>query len=287
MATHDLSQSGLSFLDHFSHFVRVDFSCKQIDDDRPHEFAEELRSQLPALCTGITSVSDRALILVLWPTLFTTCKADATISRDAYQDRGAFLLGIQGAQDLDSVKSSLQTWENDVRTSAFFTDYIPSPLLSTYFVQKSDLGHLIVDIWIWPQPATSQPTYYGIRAESVDSEEALTSFLPGAPSPGEAPSAASAAARSTSPGVKKLTPSSAILNRLKWDSAFVSRDFVVVYEDRHDGMMEQSVDDWTAESTEEHFIPGHKIRAIKRRDTGKVVWHREERIDLISGKSGR
>ncbi|OCL06370.1 hypothetical protein AOQ84DRAFT_276402, partial [Glonium stellatum] len=81
----------------------------------------------------------------------------------------------------------------------------------------------------------------------------------------------------------KLTPASAILNRLKWDSAFDVSDYNVVYEDRHDGLMEIGVDLWTMESTEEHFIPMHRIRSIKRKSTGQTVWHREERIDLISG----
>ena len=286
MAKSDLSGAGLSFLEAFSYYIRIDFSCKQLNPEAPHEFLEELQNHIPALCKDCTATPDGPT-LILWPTLFTTCKADAIISKDAHQDRGSFLVGIN-VTNLESINSVLRLWESNVKTSTFFVDYIPTPLVAVQLVRREELGRLIIDEWGFPVPQASSPLFFGHEnSDSGDEAEALSFFQHAASSAspkGETCTPVTAVTRSHSPGGKKLTPAASILNRLKWDAVFSSKDFIVIYEDRHDGFLEVPVDLWTTESTEEHFIPMHRIRAIKRRSTGQIVWHREERIDLISSE---
>jgi uncharacterized protein (UPF0248 family) len=288
MAGTNNSQMPLSFLNNFTHYVRIDFSCRHIDDENPHEFTQALQQQAQTLCKAIVSGGDQHTKVYSWPTLFTTCQADAVISRNAHQDRGAFLLGLQAHGSNEDIVQALQSWEDDVKTSAIFIDYIPVPSLTTHLVRKQDLGRLVVDRWVYPELQEHQITVFSSTGTSHE-DHGITNVTTSQSMTSRAGSsvAVAAARRSPSPG-KKLTPASAILNRLKWDEAFDSNDFIVVYEDRHVGLMESPIDAWTTESTEETFIPMHRVRAVKKRSTSMVVWHREERIDMInSGGGGR
>ncbi|KIW09462.1 uncharacterized protein PV09_00342 [Verruconis gallopava] len=285
MAAPDTRDRLNAFLERFETFVRVDFSCKQLDDENPHQFADTIRQQTQALCETIVSKAGGTAEVWLWPTLLTTCEADASISRQAGQDRGTYLLGIRGDLERDSVEGLLHSWRADVRMSTVFVDYLPAPCLSTHLVAKEDLGLLAVDIWMCPQLLDGQIMILS-ASHNAREDTGIAHAVTGKPAPVRAGSSAAEAAarRSPSPGTKKLTPAAAILNRLKWDHAFDSTDYVVVYEDRHEGLMESPVDSWTTESTEETFVPMHRIRSIKRKSTGMIVWHREERIDLISSR---
>jgi uncharacterized protein (UPF0248 family) len=279
MATSEVSSTSASFLNRFLHYIRIDFSCKQLDEENPHELAQALRQQSQTLCKALTSREGSSIAIHIFPTLLTTCEADAVISHDAGQDRGTILLGLEGIIDQEAISETLREWQDDVRTSTLFIDYIPVPSLTSRLVRKEDLGHLIVDHWIYPWLHDEQIMIYS-KTGIAHQDHSITS--PPIASKAGSSVAAAAACRSPFPGMKKLTPISAILNRLRWDDAFDSKDFVVVYEDRHAGLMESPVASWTTESTEETFIPMHRIRAVAKKSTGMTVWHREERIDLIS-----
>ncbi|KAL4809307.1 hypothetical protein BDV18DRAFT_131748 [Aspergillus unguis] len=87
------------------------------------------------------------------------------------------------------------------------------------------------------------------------------------------------------PVENRLRPAADILNRLIWDDKYDSTDFVIGYEDRFEGRLEASVDSWKRESTDEEFIPQHRILYIKRKSDWEIVWDRRRRIDKIF-KSG-
>lgn len=272
-----------TFLNSSTHFVRVDFSCKQVDEEHPHEIAQELLQGLQTLCRTIATSKDDAnseIHTQLWPTILTTCKADAVISKEAHQDRGSFLIGLHGEIDNEAMLEVLRAWQVDMWSTTLFIDYIPVPALAVLLVRREDLGQIMVDSWTYPE-LLQQPinifTPTEIYQETIEAAKPPTTRKKS----GNAVAAATTE-RSRSPG-KKLTPAFAILNRLKWDGAFKSSDYIVVYEDRHAGLMERQVDAWGTESTEETFIPLHRVRSVKKKSTGMVVWHREERIDLISG----
>ncbi|OTA93706.1 hypothetical protein M434DRAFT_21305 [Hypoxylon sp. CO27-5] len=81
----------------------------------------------------------------------------------------------------------------------------------------------------------------------------------------------------------KFRSASDVLNRLRWDQALDSSDYIVGYEDRFSGVMERSVDSWKSETTHEEFIPEHRIVYFKRKSDGVIVWDKEERRDEIFG----
>jgi uncharacterized protein (UPF0248 family) len=80
----------------------------------------------------------------------------------------------------------------------------------------------------------------------------------------------------------KLRPVMDILNRLKWDQSFNVDNFVVVYRDRHSGMLEKPVKDWVIEKTEKDWIPQDRIWGVKRVSDKVMVWDRAARKDLIN-----
>jgi MJ1316 RNA cyclic group end recognition domain len=70
----------------------------------------------------------------------------------------------------------------------------------------------------------------------------------------------------------------------------------VGYLDRFGGIQELPVSDWIRESTDEEWIPQHRIRYFKKvvaaagggideDKEDEVVWHRDERIDKVFGST--
>ncbi len=74
-----------------------------------------------------------------------------------------------------------------------------------------------------------------------------------------------------------------VLDRIRWDHDMPCEDFVIGYLERFDGIKEMALSLWLDESTEEDFIPQHRIKYFKKAGTGEVVWDRDGRIDKIFG----
>ncbi|KAJ5725094.1 uncharacterized protein N7483_006451 [Penicillium malachiteum] len=77
-----------------------------------------------------------------------------------------------------------------------------------------------------------------------------------------------------------------IINHIIWDESFNPDNYVIVFLDRFEGELELSFAGWKKESTDEEFIPQHRVLYI-RHINGDVVWDRRRRIDTIfnSGNS--
>ncbi|RMZ77144.1 hypothetical protein DV737_g4484, partial [Chaetothyriales sp. CBS 132003] len=76
-----------------------------------------------------------------------------------------------------------------------------------------------------------------------------------------------------------------ILNRLRWaDDADISQ-YQVGYLDRFGGCLERSALSWISDSTDEEWIPQHRIRYFKKVAAGveEIVWDRDKRIDKVFG----
>lgn len=264
-------------------FVRIDFSCKQVDEEDPHEVAKALQKGTTSLCESIVTSTDKEAEVEaqLWPTFLTTCKADAIISHDAKQDRSTILIALRGMLSREHLLRTMKVWETDMRSTALFIDYIPTPTLAVLLVDREDLGQLVVDIWTGPELGSN-----AITAFTSTSTSSIPIHLdaPAARLSGAGSTVATVTIQSCPSPIRKLTPALSILHRLRWDNAFDRKEFVVVYEDRHDGLMESPVECWVTDSTDDSFVPMHRIRAVKKKSTGQVVWHRLQRIDLISGE---
>ncbi|KAL8706931.1 MAG: hypothetical protein Q9201_000091 [Fulgogasparrea decipioides] len=86
-----------------------------------------------------------------------------------------------------------------------------------------------------------------------------------------------------------LRPAQDVMNRIRHDPELKVSEYVVGYKDRHVGIMEKAVENWSVEGVEEEeFIPLHRIEYFRRTTDDHIVWHREQRIDEIfrSGVSG-
>lgn len=81
----------------------------------------------------------------------------------------------------------------------------------------------------------------------------------------------------------KLRPALDVLNRLRYDPDLDDEDHVVGYRDRHDGVQELCASLWKSDTTDEEFIPQHRIKYFKRKSDKVVVWDRFMRLDLIFG----
>ncbi|CAI7666491.1 unnamed protein product [Penicillium pancosmium] len=87
-------------------------------------------------------------------------------------------------------------------------------------------------------------------------------------------------------GENRLRPAGDIINRITWDSNFDRNDYIIGFVDRFEGQLEVTMDSWKKESTDEEFIPQHRVLYI-RHANGDIVWDRRRRIDKIfnSGNS--
>lgn len=79
-----------------------------------------------------------------------------------------------------------------------------------------------------------------------------------------------------------LRPAQDVMNRIRHDEDLRVSDYVVGYRDRHVGIMEKAVENWSFDGVEEEeFIPLHRVVYFKRISDGHIVWHRENRVDEI------
>ncbi|KAF2138294.1 uncharacterized protein K452DRAFT_311656 [Aplosporella prunicola CBS 121167] len=82
----------------------------------------------------------------------------------------------------------------------------------------------------------------------------------------------------------KLRPAADILDRLRWDAALGgAAAYTVGYHDRFDGIVEISLDAWRTDSTDDDFIPLHRVSYVKRKRDDHIVWWREGRRDELFG----
>ena len=84
---------------------------------------------------------------------------------------------------------------------------------------------------------------------------------------------------STAPTGRFRTAAEAI-SRLRHDPAHAAVEYDLGYEDRFDGLVWMGLENWGRWATEdESFVAEHRVRVLKRREDGVVVWDRENRVD--------
>lgn len=77
-----------------------------------------------------------------------------------------------------------------------------------------------------------------------------------------------------------------VLDRLQWDPTINIGDYIVGYLERFEGILEMPASSWVGESTDEDFIPQHRIRYVKKQlanGTKETIWNRDERVDKLFG----
>ena len=81
-----------------------------------------------------------------------------------------------------------------------------------------------------------------------------------------------------------LRPAQDVLHRILWDGQFDADTVMVGYEDRHEGIQELAASQWQRDTTDEYWIPMHRIRyfrVLTPDGSNVTLWDRKERIDLI------
>lgn len=84
----------------------------------------------------------------------------------------------------------------------------------------------------------------------------------------------------------KLRSAQDVLDRIRWDPSMKIDHFIVGYLERFDGMMTMPASQWIRETTEEDFIPQHRIKWVKKTDDDgneEIVWDRDARVDKMFG----
>ena len=85
--------------------------------------------------------------------------------------------------------------------------------------------------------------------------------------------------RTTSKG--PLRPAQDVLSRIVHDTDNYDANGVIIgYEDRHEEIQEVKASEWQKESTDEYWVPMHRVRYFRLED-GEILWHRERRVDGI------
>lgn len=266
----------------FSSYIRLDVSHSVTNPNRPHEVIEFLRYACIAISKEtvryISSLSNRRreASAILWPSLFAFSDSEAQTSASLNQHRGCFLIGIDSSsfsnRETDLIQRRLRFFEESVRTHGIFVDEPLAPKFSAKIVRGQDLGPLVLDTHMWPQPLDGLQALVVSSSSGFDASGAYHALAGSQTTPSKPASEKTA---------QKLRPASDVLHRLRWDPELDMADYLVVYLDRFTGYQELPATAWKLETSDDEFIPLHRITAFRKTSTGEVVWHREARIDKV------
>lgn len=129
------------------------------------------------------------------------------------------------------------------------------------------------DTRIWPKPIVKLEENRSKQEDNSDEPDKVVKKAKGV---------SSALAKANDSGVKgaKLRQASDVLNRLRYDREYNIDDCIVGYKDRHTSKIkEKPAADWSSETTDEEFIPEHRIEYFKR--SGEVIWDKSSRVDKV------
>jgi len=199
---------------------------------------------------------------------------------------------------LNSLHAALQKFEAQIRGDEKYFDSNTS-WMSASLVNRSDLGpSLRLDDREWGEYTAAGDDGLDDEDEDEEEEESEEELLGSDEADADAHAAeknskskskskSKTAAKSNLPTrpsyTGKFRSSADVINRIRWDPAMDSGDYVVGYEDRFLGVMERALDSWKAEQTDEEFIPQHRILYFRRKSDGVKVWDRKERRDIVFG----
>ncbi|KAI1656741.1 hypothetical protein F4813DRAFT_363121 [Daldinia decipiens] len=219
----------------------------------------------------------------IWPSRFVNQEA----SEEDEEYEGHYLIGLELKDptglptDITRIRSMqasldacIRIFEAQASRDAKYFDPKSSWISATITLQR-ELGELRLDNRDWGK--------YVVEAEDEDIGDSEFWASMEADEARESPTKKETRLSQKPTYEGKLRSAGDVLNRLRWDQAIDSSDYIIGYEDRFSGAMERSVDSWKSDTTHEEFIPEHRILYFKRKSDGTMVWDREERRDEIFG----
>lgn len=135
-------------------------------------------------------------------------------------------------------------------------------------IQDDDLRP---DTLVWPKPIVKPEENHSKQENELEESENAKKGTP-----------TKLPVRLNDSGAKgaKLRQASDILNRLRYDREYNIDECIVGYKDRHTSKIkEKPAADWASETTDEEFIPEHRIEYFKR--DGEIIWDKSSRIDKV------
>lgn len=279
------------FLNTYESYIKITTQFWDVSLVRGNSFVGWIESGLSStftnLCKRVPQTNPR-----IWPARFIEQEAgkDAqdnlkNSDEENAEYEGCYLIGLDtkhmtkedAAAVLEQVQSALYGFENQIRSDSKHFD--PKFFwMSTAVVPQSAVGKLQVDWRDWRK--------YTVAAEDDDLGD--SEFWASMDTDEEPSTSITKKELTTRPhgepaSTAKLRPAGDVLNRLRWDQAIDSSDYIVGYEDRFSGVIERSVNSWKSETTHEEFIPEHRILYFKRKSDGAIVWDKEARRDEMFG----
>ncbi|KAH8172648.1 2'-5' RNA ligase superfamily protein [Sarocladium implicatum] len=297
------------FLSRYSTYVKVDVHYWGPSPSKGNKLVGWIESRCAMLLVDL----DRrvpTLLPRIWPQRFVRELSKSESTTTEYQ--GCYLIGLErrqpqttGRTDTDPklIESTLITVLQDfeAKLTADESYFDPQTCWLSLTLQRGPgVGALEADQGPWGGTAPPQDEselafdsddeeFSGEDTFSDDDEGNGATATPRSKT-GASAAAASLPHRGAKPsfaGLGKFRTATDVLNRLRWDAAMDSSDFMVGYDDRFAGAQEKALDKWKSDFTHEEFIPQHRILYFKRRSDGVKVWERSTRTDSIFGSGIR
>lgn len=229
----------------------------------------------------------------IWPFRFTSATGPEQGTIDDY--RSFYLIGLARADDTiehsnserRTIQAALQT-TIETFTAQIHNDthYDPNTsFVNICLTKQADLptSEIIPDTTDWGSIVDDQTLESPSEDDDEDDGDDATSKHIHLTNPRNTNLQRRNPQHSTTPPKAKLRPASDILSRLRWDPSLSHELYTIGYLDRFAGVKEIPLEAWKGDSSEEDFVPGHRILWFRREDDGVLVWERERRVDLIFG----
>lgn len=185
-----------------------------------------------------------------------------------------------------SLHTVLRDFENRIRGDEKYFDSNSCWLMAS-LVGRNDAQQLQLDLQPWEgENAGDTDSGEDFDEDEVEDGEVgmVAAVVPSLGSPAVGSSCVGVSGPAAkSGGTGKLRTAADVMNRLRWDSAMDSSNYLVGYEDRFTGAQEKALEQWKSEQTDEEFIPQHRILYFKRKTDGTIVWERRTRTDNVFG----
>ena len=217
--------------------------------------------------------------MCLYPHRLLDLERDSRDSEGGYW-AGSYILGLRRFKESESDRRIASTW--DLQTVANNT-VIPKDdcSIKTVYMTANDFNdeNLILCPRTWPRPELAVDREKGYMAkldDGLDKPQRTSKHQKSREQPSSEES-------HTAP--KRLRPARAVLSRLKHDPTFNIDEYKVGYLDRHTVVpQEKPVAFWATDTTDDLFIPEHRILYFKRCPASGeelLMWHKAEKIDRI------
>ncbi|KAI0176109.1 hypothetical protein GGR52DRAFT_539583 [Hypoxylon sp. FL1284] len=288
------SADAAAFLRTYAHYIKVTVQFWDVSLAKGINFVDWVESKFVSVFTGFCKRVPQANPRI-WPARFVDHKVkvdeknglgdlnEESTGYDGYYLVGLDTKSISDGEEVESilghVQSALKNFEDQIFNDPKHYD-AKFFWVSAEVVPRLSVGEVRVDGRDWGK--------YTVAAEDDDLGDAEfwasveADEEPDTPAPkNKLPAPRPAAGRTSS--AAKLRPAGDVLNRLRWDQAIDSSDYIVGYEDRFAGVVERALNSWRSETTHDEFIPEHRIVYFKRRSDGAVVWDKEARRDEMFG----